>query len=191
MLPRPVLLLFAAAPVVAAGPSVSVDGITAQQAVFSIGVADAARCSVQIYSDANRTRPVDDTNETLFHGSTACNRTGSVVEQSRVVFVAGLRTSQLATDGRMHSRSLAANTTYYYSITDLLKGQMIKGQFTTGNLPAGNTYPEPVPFDPNGFANAAYPVVDLGGNGQGCGSSTGNAAGCVDPVTGLQYWLFT
>ncbi|HZU25906.1 MAG TPA: hypothetical protein VFA04_10305, partial [Bryobacteraceae bacterium] len=185
------LFLFGAAAIAAQVSGVSVDGVTAQQAVITFQVPDAAQCTLRVFRDSGRTQLADDTNEALFAGSTACNRTGSAVNGKRVSFVAGLRTSQLARDGLMHSRSLATLTTYYYTITDEVTQASQQGQFTTANLPSGNLYPEQVPWDANGFGNAAYPNLDFGGTGQGCGGANGNAGACIDPVTGLQYWLFT
>ncbi|HZU24122.1 MAG TPA: hypothetical protein VFA04_01285 [Bryobacteraceae bacterium] len=191
MHPRLILLIVSAGAIYGSGLNVSTDGVTAQQAILSFNVSDPSRCAFQVFADAYRTHAVDDTNEGLFQGSTACNRAGSVVEGSRVSFVAGLRTAQLAADGLMHSRSLATKTTYYYSMTDQVSGITQSGQFTTADLPAGSTYPEQVPYDANGFGNAAYPTLDFGGTGQGCGNSAAGTTPCIDPVSGLQYWLFT
>ena len=115
------IILCAPACFAAIGP-VSVQS-TPVQAILSFTVSDPAQCLVQVYSDAARTELVDDTNSTLFTGSQRCNRAGSAISGTRVSFVAGLRTSQKANDGNFHSRALAAVTTYYYTISDILAFQ--------------------------------------------------------------------
>lgn len=133
---------------------------TPTQAILSFTVSDPAQCLAQLYSDAARTQLVDDTNSTLFTGSQRCDRAGSAIDGSKVSFVAGLRTSQKATDGKMHSRALAAVTTYYFTISDVLNFQSAQGSFTTRNPALGNMYPEQPPFDPNAWDNRAYPQFD-------------------------------
>src|SRR5258708_106372 len=128
-------------PAFAAVGSISVQ-TTSTQAVISFTVADPARCAVQIFTASPSIAVVDDTNTTLFPGSEQCNRAGSAVNGTTVSFVAGLRTAAKASDGKMHSRALAAQTTYLYWITDLTDSVSAQGSLATGNLPAGNLYPE-------------------------------------------------
>ncbi len=149
---------------------------TPTQAILTFAVSDPAQCTVQIFSDAARTHLVDDTNAGLFAGSQQCDRAGSAIAGRVVNFVAGLRTSQKAPDGKLHSRALAARTTYYYSITDLVDSQVSQGSFTTATLPLGNLYPEQPPFDANAWDNRAYPQFDWT-------VSQRNQA-LVDPITG-------
>src|SRR5580693_5050099 len=136
--------------------SVSVQS-TPAQAVLSFTVSDPTQCLVDVYSDTARTQLVDDTNSTLFANSDRCNRAGSAIDGKNVTFVAGLRTSQKAADGKFHSRALAAVTTYYFTITDVLNFQTVQGSFTTTNPSLGNMYPEQPPFDPSAWDNRAYP----------------------------------
>src|SRR5271154_6373016 len=130
---------------------------TPTQAILSFTVSDPTQCLVLVYSDAARTQLVDDSNSTLFSGAQRCNRTGSAIAGDSVSFVAGLRTSRKASDGKLHSRALAAATTFYYTITDLLSFQSANGSFRTRNPALGNMYPEQPPFDPNAWDNRAYP----------------------------------
>src|SRR5215472_5978375 len=150
---------------------------TPTQAVLLFDVSDPAQCLMQVYSDPARTQLVDDANSTLFPGSQRCNRPGSAIDGNNVAFVAGLRTSQKASDNKMHSRALAALTTYYYTITDLIGFQTAQGSFTTRNPALGNMYPDQPPFDANAWDNRAYPQFDwaLGQRNQAL----------VDPVSGL------
>ena len=152
------IILFAPAAFAAIGP-VSVQS-TPTQAILSFTVSDPTQCLAQVYSDAARTQLVDDSNSTLFAGAQRCNRTGSAINGDSVSFVAGLRTSQKASDGKLHSRALAAATTFYYTITDLLSFQSANGSFRTRNPALGNMYPEQPPFDPNAWDNRAYPRFD-------------------------------
>ncbi|HTS51480.1 MAG TPA: hypothetical protein VMH05_26210 [Bryobacteraceae bacterium] len=158
-------LLYGLAAVLCCVPSFGAPGkvgiqTTNTQAVLSFTVSDPSQCTVQVYSDAAQTHLVDDTNATLFPASQRCNRAGSAILGKTVSFVAGLRTSQKASDGKLHSRALAAQTVYYYSITDLVDSQTSQGSFTTSTLRLGSLYPEQPPFDPNGWDNRAYPQFD-------------------------------
>ena len=150
---------------------------TPAQAVLSFTVSDPAQCLVQVYSDPARTQLVDDTNSTLFSGSQRCNRPGSAISGANVNFVAGLRAAQKAGDGIMHSRALAAVTTYYYTITDVLAFQTAQGSFATRDPAIGNMYPEQPPFDTNAWDNRAFPQFNwtLGQRNQTL----------VDPTSGL------
>jgi len=147
-------VLFGLAALLYCVPSFSAPGkvgiqTTATQAVLSFTVSDPSQCTVQVFSDAAQNHPVDDLSAALFPGSQQCNRAGSATVGKTVSFVAGLRTSQKASDGKLHSRALAAQTTFYYTITDLVDSQTAQGSFTTSTLPLGSLYPEQPPFDPN------------------------------------------
>ena len=107
---------------------------TTTQAVLSFTVSDPTRCLVEVFRDAAQTQLVDDTNAALFPGSQQCNRAGSSIAGATVSFVAGLRTSQRASDSKLHSRALAAQTTYYYAITDQVDSQTSAGSFTTSTM---------------------------------------------------------
>jgi len=163
-------------PAFAAVGSISVQ-TTSTQAVISFTVADPARCAVQIFTSSQPSTPVDDTNNTLYPGSEQCNRPGSAVNGTTVAFVAGLRTAAKASDGKMHSRALAANTPYFYVIVDMTDSTIAQGSLTTANLPAGNLYPEQPPFDQNGWDNRGHPQFDW--------TPDQRNQILVDPTTGL------
>ena len=169
------IILLSPAGFAAIGP-VSVQS-TPAQAILSFTVSDPSQCLVEVYSDTARTELVDDTNSTLFAGSERCNRAGSAINGESVSFVAGLRTSQEGSDGKLHSRALAAVTKYYYTITDVLAFQSAQGSFTTRNPALGNLYPEQPPFDPNAWDNRAYPQFDW--------TPGQRNQMLVDPTTGL------
>lgn len=149
---------------------------TSTQAVLSFTVTDPTRCQVQIYGDSAQTQLVDDANATLFAGAQQCNRAGSAIAGFGVTFVAGLRTSQRASDGKLHSRALAAQTTYFYTITDQVDGRTLQGSFATSTLPLGNLYPEQPPFEGTAWDNRAYPQFDWTVNQRN--------QKLVDPLTG-------
>ena len=133
---------------------------TPAQAILSFAVADSSQCTVQVYSDPGLTQLVDDSNPALFAGSQQCNRAGSAIQGRSVSFVAGLRTSQKAADGKLHSRALAALTRYYYVVNDQTDSTSSRGSFLTSTMPLGNLYPEQPLFDPNAWDNRAYPQFD-------------------------------
>ncbi len=147
------------APALAAVSNINVQ-TTSSQAVISFTVTDPTQCTVQVFTNAPNGVLLDDMNEVLFPGSALCNRAGSAVNGTAVSFVAGLRTASKANDGKMHSRALAAQTTYAYLVTDLVDSTTAQGTFTTNNLPAGNLYPEQPPFDANGWDNRGHPQFD-------------------------------
>jgi hypothetical protein len=149
---------------------------TSTQAILSFTVTDPSQCLVQIFGDAVQTQLADDNNPALFPGSQQCTRAGSAIAGTNVSFVAGLRTSQKAVDGKFHSRALAAENTYYYVITDMVDSQSARGSFATTTLQLGNLYPEQPPFDPNAWDHRAYPQFDWT-------TSQRNQA-LVDPLTG-------
>lgn len=125
--------------------------VTATQALIQVSYTGST-CTVVLYSDSARTITLDDTNETLFPGSSQCNRTGSAGN----VFVAGLRASQLASDGLWHSRALPANSTLYGTLTG---DTVVNFSFTTGNPPYGNTSADLPPFNASAPYNYSWPTL--------------------------------
>lgn len=152
-----VLIGSAALPALAGVGNVLVE-ITPTQAALWFTVTDPAQCTVQIFTAAGMI--VDDTNTNLFPGAQQCNRSGATFDGTTATFVAGLRTSALASDGKLHSRALAAETTYTYLITDAVDGGTAEGSFTTETPAAGNLYPEQPPFNSNAWDNRAHPQFD-------------------------------
>jgi hypothetical protein len=149
----------ASLPAIAAVGNVLVQ-TTSTQAVLWFTVTDPAQCTVQIFSYTQLGQLADDANPNLFPGAQQCNRAGATFDGTTVTFVAGLRRAALASDGKMHSRALTAETPYYYLITDTADNGTAQGSFTTDAPPAGNLYPEQPPFDANAWDNRAYPQFD-------------------------------
>jgi hypothetical protein len=162
-------------PCAAAVDNVRVTGTTPTQAVITFQVPDPSNCLVLVSTDSQFTNQVNDTNVALFPGSQNCNRASSAVDGNQVTFVAGLRTSKKsALDGKFYSLALECNTTHYFKI--ISQGvDIATGSFTTKNPPLGATYPEPAPYDPQGFGNYAWPNIDW----------SDKSKTYVDPQTGV------
>lgn len=162
--------------------NVVTQGVSPTQAVIAFSVPDPNDCLVQVSTDPAFGSLVNDTNDVLFPGSQKCNRTGSTVNGTDVVFVVGLRTSQKAADGRFYSRALQCNTTHYFRIVSQFQPDPASPRtFQTSNPPLGAMYPEPPPFDPAAFGNYAWPELDW----------SSPAQPVIEPLTGLALKPFT
>jgi hypothetical protein len=150
-----------------------VTGTSATQAVLHYQAPDGNPCQVQISPNASMTPLAEDVDPQLFIAANQDIRAGSAFNSTDRVFVAGKRRSDVALDGRRHSRALQAFTPYYVSV--VCNGIAATTQFATVNPPLGNNYPEPPPFDPRAFGNYAWPSIDW--NDQ---SKT-----YIDPLTGI------
>ena len=122
--------------------------------------------------------PVNDTNETLFPGSSAGDRVGSGVSPTNAnvhYFVAGTRITQQGSNGNNYSRALPANSTLYYQINcngTVLPGANQSYTLSTSNLPTNETFSEPVQIDSGGL-----PVVPTVPDARGFNF--------IDPKTGV------
>ncbi|MDQ6759853.1 MAG: hypothetical protein M3Z32_08315, partial [Acidobacteriota bacterium] len=93
--------------------------------------------------------------------------------------IIGSRTSEQAADGKLHSRSLEVNRTYYVKVVDLIDKSTATTTFKTGNIPWGDTHVELPPFNANAFGQWAYPELDW--------SDAGLNKTYVDPISGLAF----
>jgi hypothetical protein len=134
--------------------------VTSTQAILTYTAPDASRCRITVPG-------LDDLDETLFPGS-SFDAGGALARQ----FVIGKNTANLASDGRMHSRALAADTSY--SGTLLCSGVLAPFTLHTNTIPLGDSSPNPLPYDANGFGHLGFPTIDY---------SNPNAS-YVDPQTG-------
>jgi len=148
-------------------------GTSATQAVLHYQAPDGNPCQVQISPNASMTPLAADVDPQLFIAANQDNRPGSAFNSTDRVFVAGKRRSDVAMDGRRHSRALQAFTPYYVSV--VCNGTAATTQFTTVNPPLGNNYPEPPPFDAKAFGNYAWPSIDWNDQSQTY----------IDPLTGV------
>jgi hypothetical protein len=155
-------------------PVVSVEGVSSTQAVLSYTAPDDAGCTVRVSESESLSPLVHDVNGTLFSGSEqdVTRPTTTVNGQYRAVTI-GARTSERASNGWLYSRALQTFTQHYYSVE--CSSGTAAGTFMTANIPLGNTFPEPPPFNADGFGNYAWPTIDWAD-----ASKT-----YVDPMTGV------
>lgn len=154
-----------------------VQGQTHRQAVLAFSVPHANAATVQLFTDSSCTQVIDDTNTSLFSGSSNANRSGSVVNGSVsggstdgafVQFVAGTLTG---------NRALTQATSYWAQITNTADSSQVTVPFKTAAMPLGNTFPEQPIASTSRWDNRGYPVFALGPSGR-------NTL-LTDPTTGL------
>jgi hypothetical protein len=140
-------------------PVVKVEGVTSTQAVLSYEAPDNAACTVKVSESDTLSPVVHDVNPELFSGSNQdLGRPATVVNGQYRTVTIGARTSEKASNGWLYSRALQTFTQHYYSVE--CSSGTATGTFTTANIPLGNTFPEPPPFNADGFGNYAWPTID-------------------------------
>lgn len=175
---KPFTLLLFSLTSYAAVNSVNVGEVTRQQSIVTFRVNNPAQCTATVYRDSALTDKVDDTNEAIFPGSESCARRFNIIRSQHVTAVLGRRTSEVASDGKLHSRSLEVSSTYYLAVVDLTDKDTTTVSFTTNNIPWGDTHIEEVPFNPAGFNKWAYPDLDW--------SNSGQNGSYIDPISGVR-----
>ncbi len=152
-------------------------GQTYRQAIIQFNVPHANAATVQVFTDSACTNIVEDTNSALWSGSSAANRSGSVVggvlsggsaDGEAVQFVAGTLTG---------NRALSQATQYWAQITNTGDGSRVTIPFSTEPMPLGNLFPEQPPFSTTRWDNRGYPIFALGASGRNTLQT--------DPTTGL------
>ena len=152
---------------------------TATQAVLTYTAPSTSACTVQV-SESPSLSPLDhDVDPNLFPGANLDSRPGTVTNGLKRTFTAGTRRSDLATDNKLYSRALQANTRHYYQVT--CGSTAVTGQFLTANPPLGNSYSDIPPFNAAGFGNYGWPTIDW--NDQ--------TKVYIDPLTGIALKRFT
>src|ERR1700682_5397521 len=92
---------------------VRVDGVSSTQALLSYDAPDQSPCTVQVSESSSYSAVVADLDPVLFPGADSdTERNILPAGVSRLVRV-GLRTAAQASDGKWHSRALAAETKHY------------------------------------------------------------------------------
>jgi hypothetical protein len=176
-------LLFGAA-LLMQGPASSQIGdlrvdATNTQAILSYTAPDNLPCKLQV-SESDSFQPiVNDLNTALFPGADSDDREGNGQDGQRRFFVIGKRRADRASDERFYSRALQVATQHFYLLR--CGADTSVGEFTTKNLPSGDSHPELPPFDPKGFGNYGWPSLDW---------SNRNAY-YIDPLTGVVVKLVT
>lgn len=173
------VFFFTLTPLFGAVSGLVVNGVTPQQAVIQFSVADPTMCTVTAYKDPAFTTLMDDTSNSLFAGSQACNRPTSIVTGRQVQAVIFKRSAEMALDGLRHSRSGAVTQSYYIQVKDLTDNTSASVTVVLPNIPFGSTAPEAPLFDANAFGRWGYPDLDW--------SDAGNTKEYIDPVGGLQF----
>ena len=130
-------------------------------------------CQILVSSTPQMNDIANDVNAILFPGSDSDSRPGTIVNGTYRSIVIGKRQSDLASDGNMYSRALQTDTTYYFSLS--CGENKLSGTFKTDTIVAGNSAPDPFPFDSHGFGNYAFPDVDF----------TNRGRNYIDPQTGV------
>jgi hypothetical protein len=159
--------------------NVRVVGTTSTQAVLSYTAPDEGPCSLEVGENANLQPNLHDINGNLFPEASIDSRPGSVGRGRERLVVIGRRTAEKALDGRRYSRAMAANTEYHFAIS--CGDAVVRGQFTTKNIPAGVNVSDPLPSDPERPGEYAWPSLDW----------TGRNVQVIDPLTGLRLHRIT
>src|SRR5271166_2963032 len=131
--------------------TVTFGGATATQAILTYTAPNSSACTLIVSTAAGLTPIVHDLDTTLFTGSNLDSRAGNPNNGTARVFVIGLRTAGLASDGNFYSRALQANTLHYYQVT--CGSSVGSGQFLTGNANLGNSYTDLAPFNSSASFN--------------------------------------
>ncbi|MEO8099699.1 MAG: hypothetical protein ABI811_18515 [Acidobacteriota bacterium] len=151
---------------------------TAQQAALYVTTDQATEvCSVAVWTvnASGSQAPANDVNPKLFGGSDRCEREGNFLNAPDLILVVGKRSAELDESGiSKTSRSLQTLTKYFYKVT--VGSDVVNGDFTTGNVPIGNTYNDPV-YDRFKPGEYAYPTMDW--------TPAGKSKVYVDPLTGI------
>jgi len=153
---------------------IAVQGTTATQALLSYVTPDASPCTVAVSESASYSPLMADVDPALFAGADADTVHGILPPGTARLIRIGRRTSALASDGRWHSRALAEETEYYVRIS--CGGATATATFRTG-VPEGFA-PEPLPTDPGGWGNLAYPEFDF----------SDLSKPVIDPRTGVKIY---
>jgi hypothetical protein len=117
---------------------------------------------------------VDDVNPNLFPEADRDSRPGNPNNGQRRVFVVGKRTAEVAADGNRYTRALQVNSRHHYTLT--CGTQDFDQEFTTQNLPLGDTHNDGPPVDRGRPGQYAYPTVQWANQAQSL----------IDPSTGLR-----
>lgn len=158
---------------------------TATQAVITYTAPSSEPCTIQEGTNPAFTTVDHDVDPKLFAGSNQdTSRPGSVIDGPRRTVVIGFRGTATASDGKIYSRALQNATTHYVKIT--CGGKSFSEKFETLNPPMGNTAPDYLPFNRNGFGNYGWPTINYTVPTWDVAANT-----LIDPLTGYQLQRWT
>ncbi|MEO8099703.1 MAG: hypothetical protein ABI811_18535 [Acidobacteriota bacterium] len=172
---RVCVAFYSAAAMLQATTTLTSVATTNTQAVLRITTDQSGTCTIRVseVNDFSSYAPVEDVNPAFFSNADQCGRPGNIDEGTAKLLMVGKRAAELASDGKTrYSRALQANTTYYFQIAS--GADVLAGEFTTRNVPLGNTRNDPH-FDRARPGEYAYPTIDW----------TDKAVKYVDPTTGI------
>jgi hypothetical protein len=152
---------------------------TPTQAILTYTAPSDSPCTIQVSESPTLSPLVHDVDPSLFPGANLDSRAGNLTNGLERTFVVGARRSDVATDNKLYSRALQANTQHYYQIN--CDSTSVAGQFMTVNPPLGNTYSDNPPFNAAGFGNYGWPTIDW----------TDQSTVYIDPLTGIAIKRFT
>ncbi len=152
---------------------------TPTQSILAYTASSDSPCSIQVSESPTLSPLVHDVDPSLFPGANLDSRAGNLTNGLERTFVVGARRSDVATDNKLYSRALQANTQHYYQIN--CDSAAVTGQFMTDNPPFGNSYSDNPPFNAAGFGNYGWPTIDW----------TDQSTVYIDPLTGIAIKRFT
>jgi hypothetical protein len=164
----PALLVASACTCLAAIGNFRVLGTTATQALIAYTAPDGNACTIQLSQSAGLTPPALDVDPGTFANSNSdLSRPSTLTDGLSRTVTLGQRTAQYATAGtysgvRHFSRALQALTPYFGQITCPSTGDNLTFNFTTTNIPLGQTYGDPWLSDPSHPGDQPWPE-SLGG----------------------------
>ena len=156
--------------------SLTVLGVTSQQALIHYTAPGTNACTLVVTDNSGLGVTVWDVNPGIFASADQdLSRANTIAWNgglSRGV-VLGKRTAEVGVDGKLYSRSLQQNTDH--TVTVICDGTPLSMDFTTANPPIGATNPDPPAYNAAGFGSADWPTIDW----------TNQAQVYIDPHTGI------
>jgi len=101
----------------AAIQNVSIEGVTATQAILKYQAPDPTACTVGVSESPTLLPLVNAVDPARFASASSDARPGSAQNRAEHVFVVGKRAAELGLDGVRYSRALQTVTPHYYRIT--------------------------------------------------------------------------
>ena len=122
---------------------------------------------------------IDDVNPELFPGADLDSRPGNLNSGRSRVFVVGRRTADIASDGKRYTRAQQAYSRHHFTLT--CGTQVLHQDYTTKNLPLGDTHSDGPAVDRGRPGQYAYPNVNW----------TNRMHSLIDPLTGIRSFRAT
>ncbi len=156
------------APVPVQALNVTILGTTPTQAILSYVAPDNNACSVAV-SSKNTVNPftglftslVHDLDPGLFPGTDQDTRIGNLINGTQRTIVVGKRGVGDGSDGNIYSLALQASTTHYFRVSCSNGAYVGTGSFKTADIPLGNSAPDTIPYDANGFGGYGWPTINF------------------------------